>query len=184
MFATGTRVPTRSKPFLSMTDKVRVWSIQRVLFGLLLHEFTRPRLQAAAAARIQGHPDIHQAAFHGNAALVKDHFVADATSIHKRNEVYADVYVSFSKFLDESRIILPVSCPCTHSGSTPLVSSSSNGHLEVCQLLLSLGAQVDARNDAYALPPCPFVSFSKFLDESRNFVCALQPKHSTTLLLS
>ncbi len=88
-------------------DKVRVWSIQRVLFGLLLHKFTRPRLQAAAAARIQGQPDIFEAAKSGNAALVKDHFVADATSIHKRHEEYADPFVSFSKFLDESRIILP-----------------------------------------------------------------------------
>jgi hypothetical protein len=173
-----------------MTDKVRVWSIQRVLFGLLLHEFTRPRLQAAAAARIQGQPDIHSAAASGNAALVKDHFVADATSIHLCTPCcygvgYADPFVSFSKFLDESRngIILPVSCPCTHSGLTPLHFSSENGHLEVCQLLLSLGAEVDAMDNEYALPPCPFVLFSKFLDESRNFVCALQPNDSASLLL-
>jgi hypothetical protein len=164
-------------------DKVRVWSIQPLLFGLLIHEFSRPRWQAAAAARIQGQPSIHEAAECGNAALVKDHFVADATSIHKRDEPYAELIVLFSEFLDESRIILPVSCPCTHRGWVPLHYSSYTGHLEVCKLLLSWGAQVDAKDDLYALPSCRaclFVLFSKFLDDFRNFVCALQPKHSTT----
>ena len=43
-------------------------------------------LQAAAAARIQGQPGIHQAAEIGNVRLVRDHFVADPTSIHKRDQ--------------------------------------------------------------------------------------------------
>jgi hypothetical protein len=43
-------------------------------------------LQAAAAARIVGKPDVINAARDGNIELVKDHVVADAGCVHKTNQ--------------------------------------------------------------------------------------------------
>jgi hypothetical protein len=47
---------------------------------------TPARSQAAAAARIEGKLKIHQAAHSGNAELINDHFVSDATRIHRRDD--------------------------------------------------------------------------------------------------
>jgi hypothetical protein len=43
--------------------------------------------QAAAAARIVGQPDILAAARNGNLSLVKDHVLADETSVNKKDEL-------------------------------------------------------------------------------------------------
>ena len=45
-------------------------------------------LQAAAAARIAGKPDVIDAAMNGNIELVKDHVVADAGCVLKADGLY------------------------------------------------------------------------------------------------
>jgi len=44
-------------------------------------------LQAAAAARIAGKPDVLEAAKSGDTALVRDHIAADASCVHKRDDL-------------------------------------------------------------------------------------------------
>jgi hypothetical protein len=44
--------------------------------------------QAAAAARIVGQPDIITAVGTGNLSLVKDHVLADETSVNKKDSLY------------------------------------------------------------------------------------------------
>ena len=92
------------------------------------------RLQAAAAARIRGRPSIDDAAESGNAGLVLDHIVDDPAAVHATDSG-----------LDYD-VALPRGPP---SGRTALHLSSRKGHREVCELLISCGAQVNAKDNGY-----------------------------------
>ncbi len=52
--------------------------------------------------------------------------------------------------------------PLHPRGLTPLHYCAANGQLDVCQLLLSCRAEIDARadDDGYALSACPLLSFA------------------------
>jgi hypothetical protein len=78
-------------------EQVLVWCSLRVLLGLRCSadSLTPARSQAAAAARIECKLKIHQAAYSGNAELIKNHFVADAKSIHQRDGRHCDPFVFF-----------------------------------------------------------------------------------------
>jgi hypothetical protein len=115
------------------------------------------RLQAAAAARIKGQlfcPSIHDAASSDNAGLVRDHIVADPAALHAKTSGYV---VAFCYLLKTTRWILfqkfHLISICTPSGGTALLISSINGHREVCELLISSGAQVNAKNNRYVALP-------------------------------
>jgi hypothetical protein len=74
-----------------------------------------PPLQAAAAARIAGKPDIIAAATSGDLALVQDHLTVDP------------------------------SCVLGRPDWTPLHRSAACGHLEITRLLLQCKADVNAK---------------------------------------
>ena len=52
---------------------------------LLLLLLAHPHVQAAAAARIAGKPDIFNAAASGDVKLVEDHCIADPACVHQRD---------------------------------------------------------------------------------------------------
>jgi hypothetical protein len=54
-------------------------------FLLLLLAYPHPHVQAAAAARIAGKPDIFDAARSGDVKLVEDHCIADPACVHQRD---------------------------------------------------------------------------------------------------
>jgi hypothetical protein len=54
-------------------------------FLLLLLAYPHPHVQAAAAARIAGKPNIISAAESGDVKLVEDHCIADPACVHQRN---------------------------------------------------------------------------------------------------
>ena len=81
-------------------------------------------LQAAAATRIEGQPDISTAARIGDCALVYCHLVANSDGVH---DVCND--------------------------HTPLHASALRGQVETCRLLLQCNADLEAKNDEYLLPP-------------------------------
>jgi hypothetical protein len=125
-------------------------------------------LQAAASARIQRQYNIHSAANSGNALLVLDHIVVDPATrtVHAKDEY---LYVVCLCLFLQITLRIPLQwfhliSFCTPSGNTALHLSSERGHREVCELLISSGAQVDARNWRY------FVDHRLFfylLDESQ-----------------
>jgi hypothetical protein len=64
------------------------------------HSLAPARLQAAAAARIEGqryYSSIHEAARSGNAGLVQDHIVADPAAVHAETYSYVVCLCSFFK---------------------------------------------------------------------------------------
>ncbi len=74
-------------------------------------------VQAAAAARVAGWPDIVESAAIGDGASVLCHLIADADAVNERGV-----------------------------GGTPLHRSAMKGHLEVCRLLLQCNADIEAKD--------------------------------------
>jgi hypothetical protein len=81
------------------------------------------RVQAAAAARVAGGPDILDSAENGDGAAVVCHLIVDADAVNKQAPK------KFAPFF---------------SRRTPLHWSAENGHLEICRLLLHCKADVNA----------------------------------------
>jgi ankyrin repeat protein len=75
-------------------------------------------VQAAAAARVAGGPDILHSVQHGDGVSVLCHVIADADAVNKQAPFF--------------------------SRRTPLHWSAENGHLEICRLLLHCKADVNA----------------------------------------
>jgi hypothetical protein len=115
-------------------------------------------LQAAAAARIVGKPDVIEAAERGDFELVKDHVVADAGCVHKTNEEYvcqllaraAEAHDFSNRAILQLRSFFLIS---VISGYTALMWSSREGHLETTRLLVESGANVEATDTVlYSTP--------------------------------
>ena len=112
---------------------------------------THAYLQAAAAARIVGNPDLIEAAKSGNIELVKDHVVADASCVLEATSRY-----------DRLALFLALAncpSPCIFnflisviSGYTALMLASIRGHLDIIRFLVESGAELDAKDGEYSTP--------------------------------
>jgi hypothetical protein len=89
-----------------------------------------PFVQAAAAARIVGMPDIVDAAGRSDGTLVYCHLVVDC---HRVNCTKKKVGRRYGK-------------PLLEQQSTPLLLSAEKGDLEICRLLLQCNANVQAKD--------------------------------------
>jgi len=94
-------------------------------------------LQAAAAARIKGRPDIFFAAADGDIALVADHLTSDPTLAHARDSRLCTNLVP-------DIIILILRTYLVRRSETPLHFSAAGGHTHICNLLLQSAADVNA----------------------------------------
>lgn len=99
-------------------------------------------LQAAALARIAGKPDIFKAVNTGDVQLVREHFAADPSCIHRRGEKYAIWPLKDSLLHACATSISFIFVP---SHWTPLFWASVNGNDELCGLLVSFTADVNAK---------------------------------------
>ena len=88
-----------------------------------------PCLQAAAAARIVGMPDIVDAAGSSDGELVFCHLVVDCKRVNCTKKMVGQRYGK--PFLEQN---------------TPLLLSAEKGHLEICRLLLQCNANVEAKD--------------------------------------
>jgi hypothetical protein len=103
--------------------QVRCCALQR------LHEARRgvhSRVQAAAAARVVGRPNILKSVEIGDGVSVVCHLIADADAVNKPD-------YSCQHYRTEQK-------------DTPLLLSAEKGHLEICRLLLQCNANVEAKD--------------------------------------
>jgi hypothetical protein len=96
---------------------------------------------------------------------VLDHIVANPGAAVVKDILY--MYVALLLLFFENYSMNPVKdlfqpfhliCLCTPSGYNALLLSSMNGHRDVCELLISSGAEVNAKGGWYM---SPFVYFVK-----------------------
>ena len=109
-------------------------------FSLCCRCLTRV-LQAAAAACIAGKAGIHDAVRSGDLALVKDHVTVDETCVNSLDAMYNSTPLLKDEFILNYFVLF--------SKRTPLHLSAENGHLEMSRLLVSLKADINAKNIRY-----------------------------------
>lgn len=122
-----------------------VYIIRLVLFNLCL--------QAAAAARIIGQPDVFAAAGSSNGALLYLHLVADPDCVNVKSQGQTPLHRSIHDRRQENCWLLlqcnaDVQARTEHFSSlfTPLHLSCDKGDLEICRLLLQWNADLEARD--------------------------------------
>ena len=110
-------------------------------------------LQAAAAARIIGQPDVFAAAGSSNGALLYLHLVADPDCVNVKSQGQTPLHRSIHDRRQENcRLLLQcnadVQARTEHFSSlfTPLHLSCDKGDLEICRLLLQWNADLEARD--------------------------------------
>ena len=109
-------------------------------------------VQAAAAARVAGGPDIWNSAKNGDGYSVLCHLIADARSVNRRKNEFTYGYLPppllllllflWSKFLLCKFILL-----LSFSQYSPLLYSAREGHLDICRLLLQCNANMEYKDN-------------------------------------
>ena len=99
-------------------------------------------VQAAAAARVAGEPDILKSAEDGDGVLVLCHLISDAEGVNKRDKRSYNLPTAplCPSFLCSKSILL-----FFFRKFTPLHLSAREGYLDVCHLLLNCNADVQSK---------------------------------------